>query len=565
MQLKIRGKLFAGFSIIILVLVVVVLIGVNKIDKLNNLTVDVATNNVPSVLSTMEFEALTDEFRVFQLQYELTKDNKKRSEYEEEMNSIIAEIQENIDKYSLIADDSEKKLIQEFKGNYQDIIAINKELLLAAQNNDKARLKTLNQQATEKMDSNEVIVDTLKGKILKNANLDVENGKVIYRNATITMYSLLFISIILGLIIALIINRLISAPIKRISSAASEIAEGNLAVDIPSINTKDEIEVLNTAFKTMVENLRTLISEAWNNSKQVASTSQQLAESTEQTTKATEEIAQTVQEISSGMENQVETLNTTASTVERMASGIQQISLNTQKVVVSSQDSSKQANLGNELITKAVTQINSISSTVNESATVIKDLGERSKEIGQIVDIITGIAEQTNLLALNAAIEAARAGEQGRGFAVVAEEVRKLAEQSAGAAKQISELIKEIQSDTTRAVTAMEAGTKEVILGAEIINEAGDSFENILASVTHVVSQIEEISAAIEVTSTGSEEVVQAVKNIEEITQATTMGSQSVSAATEEQTATMEEMAASAATLSGLAQNLQNIINKFKM
>jgi methyl-accepting chemotaxis protein len=195
----------------------------------------------------------------------------------------------------------------------------------------------------------------------------------------------------------------------------------------------------------------------------------------------------------------------------------------------------------------------------------VTTLGERSKEIGQIVDTISGIAGQTNLLALNAAIEAARAGEQGRGFAVVAEEVRKLAEQSQDAAKQIAVLISEIQSDTDRAVVAMEDGTREVMLGAEVVNDSGKAFQEIADMVTNVSSQIREISVSIEQMAVGSQQIVESVKEMDELSKKSSGEAQTVSAATEEQSASMEEIASSSQALAHLAMNLREAVSKFQI
>jgi len=207
----------------------------------------------------------------------------------------------------------------------------------------------------------------------------------------------------------------------------------------------------------------------------------------------------------------------------------------------------------------------SIEQSVSSSAEVVTKLGERSKEIGQIVVTISGIAGQTNLLALNAAIEAARAGEQGRGFAVVAEEVRKLAEQSQEAAKQIANLISEIQSETDNAVVAMNEGAREVKVGADVVNNAGKAFKEIVSLISEVSTQIREISAAIQQMASGSQQIVAAVRDIDRISKDAAGQTQTVSAATEEQSASMEEIAAASQALAKMAEDLQSAVRKFRV
>lgn len=206
-----------------------------------------------------------------------------------------------------------------------------------------------------------------------------------------------------------------------------------------------------------------------------------------------------------------------------------------------------------------------IEKAVTNSAEIVANLGERSKEIGQIVDTISGIAGQTNLLALNAAIEAARAGEQGRGFAVVAEEVRKLAEQSQEAAKHIAVLIGEIQEDTQHAVSAMADGTQEVQRGTEAVNTAGKAFLEIAGLIETVSGQVGDIAAAIQQMAGGSQQLVSSVKDIDTLSRDIAEQTQTVSAATEEQTASMEEIASSSHELAQMAEKLQTAIAKFRI
>ncbi|MDR3590740.1 MAG: methyl-accepting chemotaxis protein, partial [Negativicutes bacterium] len=214
---------------------------------------------------------------------------------------------------------------------------------------------------------------------------------------------------------------------------------------------------------------------------------------------------------------------------------------------------------------KAITQMSQNEDTVTSSDPVVSKLGERSIVFCRIEDSIAGIAGQTNLLALNAAIEAARAGEQGRGFAVVAEEVRKLAEQSQDAAKQIASLIGEIQKDTDSAVVAMTEGTKEVRVGSEVVQDAGKTFQDIFAAFNQVTGQIREISGSIEELAGGSQQIVSSVREIDSISKEAASQAQTVSAATEEQSATMEEIAASSQSLARMAEELTQAVSRFKI
>lgn len=202
---------------------------------------------------------------------------------------------------------------------------------------------------------------------------------------------------------------------------------------------------------------------------------------------------------------------------------------------------------------------------MNTSAEAVIKLGDRSKEIGQIVDTISGIAGQTNLLALNAAIEAARAGEQGRGFAVVAEEVRRLAEQSQDAAKQIADLINEIQSDTDKAVVGINEGTKEVKVGTEVVTTAGQAFRQIASLIEELSVKGQEIDLAIQKVQDDSQKIVLAINEIDKVSKNSAGQAQTVSAATEEQSASIEEIAASSQGLAKMSSALQVAIEKFRI
>jgi len=381
---------------------------------------------------------------------------------------------------------------------------------------------------------------------------------------TISLITIVVVLVIAGGLVAWYARR-IARPIQELESAANRIAAGDISLNRLGIISNDEIGRLGQAFEIMTENLRGLIRKITQATDQVAASSEELTASAEQSAQAANQVAIVIGEVATGAEKQLKAVDDTAAVVGQMSAGVQQIAANVNTVTGTSAQSAEAAQEGSKAVEKAVAQMSQIEQTVTRSAQVVAKLGERSKEIGAIVDTISGIAGQTNLLALNAAIEAARAGEQGRGFAVVAEEVRKLAEQSQEAAKQIADLIGEIREDTDSAVAAMNDGTKEVRVGAEVVNDAGKAFQLIYRSIADVSTQMREISAAIQQMASGSQQVVASVREIDAISKGAAGKAQTVSAATEEQSATMEEIAASSQALAKMAEELTQAVSSFKV
>ena len=377
----------------------------------------------------------------------------------------------------------------------------------------------------------------------------------------VTIFVVLFIA---ALIIAWFAKQ-IAKPIMLLEGAANKIASGDLSQNNLNIRSNDEIGRLAKSFEQMAQNVRALIKQIYSNAEQLAAASEELTASAEQSAQASNQVAISMTEVAAGANAQLTAVTDTSAVVEEMSAGIEQIAANANLVSGQSEQAAGKAIKGGVAVDNAVNQMALIENTVVTSAKVVAKLGERSMEIGQIVETISGIAGQTNLLALNAAIEAARAGEQGRGFAVVAEEVRKLAEQSEEAAKKITSLIGEIQVDTGKAVEAMSNGTREVKTGAEVVNAAGASFREIADLVTEVSEQVKQISAAIQQMATGSQQIVGSVKKIDELSKKSAGEAQSVSAATEEQLASMEEISTSSRALATLAQDLQSAVAKFRI
>ncbi len=386
-------------------------------------------------------------------------------------------------------------------------------------------------------------------------------NKLIYSNLILVIVSL----ILFVLILSYLVNRRVVNPLRILAETANKVAAG----DLRNIGTKyvsnDEIGQLSAAFATMSDNLSRLMLQVMQSSEHLASSSEELTASAEQSAQGATQAATSITAVSAGTERQTGAIDEAAAAVERISQELAQVADNVGIVEATAGKASGAAQDGSQAVEAAVRQMANIETKVTHSAQIVVKLGERSKEIGQIVGTIAGIASQTNLLALNAAIEAARAGEQGRGFAVVAEEVRKLAEQSQEAAKLIAVLIGEIQDETTGAVLAMDEGNREVKIGAEVVNNAGIAFAEIVKLFDQVSTQVGQITSAVQRVAGGSQDIVATVKELEEINKDTAGQTQTVSAVTEQQAASMQQIAAASEALAQLAENLTQAVSKFKL
>lgn len=301
-------------------------------------------------------------------------------------------------------------------------------------------------------------------------------------------------AMLIMLIVALLIAGFISRPIVRLSKVAEAVADGDLTRKIDTgRRSKDEIGALVASFDKMVKNLTAMIGDVRKNAEQLVAHSQDLAASSEEVSATIEEIASTTNEVAA----------TSAQGAE-----------NAEAAVTESEQMRHVAEKGNQAVRETVEKINFIAGSAQNMASSIQNLGAQSNKIGDIINAITNIADQTNLLALNAAIEAARAGDHGRGFAVVAEEVRKLAEQSAGAANEITGLIKEIQDSVEEAINAMELGNKEVSEGVQIAGNAGASLQQIIEAVEKNMAMMEDITTGSKQTNDGTQQLTAAGEQI---------------------------------------------------
>jgi methyl-accepting chemotaxis protein len=372
------------------------------------------------------------------------------------------------------------------------------------------------------------------------------------------------IALIVGTVVTFFIIRSIVIPIRRLVGSTLAISEGDLTHEI-EVKGKDEIAELAVSFKNMTDNLKEIITQVDMNTEQVAAAAEELTASSDETTIATKQVAYSIQQVASGAESQTIGIDKTVSTMNEISQGMETMTTNFIQVNALTQQAVKHAEEGGESVQHTVAQMNEIHRQVESSDVIIKSLYDRSKQVNEIIGVISDISNQTNLLALNAAIEAARAGEQGKGFAVVADEVRKLADQSQSSASKIAELIQAIQEDTEKSVETMQLATKSVQDGILVSNKTIEKFDEILNGVRVMAPQIEEVSQIAEQITAEIKNVTDTSYELSEIAKENASSSENVAASTEEQLASLEEVSLSAKSLSEMAENLQELVRKFKI
>ncbi|WP_075429094.1 methyl-accepting chemotaxis protein [Selenomonas sp. GACV-9] len=370
--------------------------------------------------------------------------------------------------------------------------------------------------------------------------------------------------LILGVLSAVII-RDITESLGRAVAACNKMRDGDFRQNGQGmIDRGDELGQMLTALMQMRGELTKLMRNVSESSEQLAASSEELTASSNQAAQASTQVAQSASDVVNSVEDQQKAVVKSNESVERVQQAVTHVKAQSAKVADNSASAARRAADGSVAIGESVEQIRSVEKTVNGSAEVVDRLGERSKEIGEIVDTMAGIAEQTNLLALNAAIEAARAGEHGRGFTVVAEEVSKLAHESQESAEKIARLIKDIQQDTEDAVDSMRNGREAVVAGARSVEGLRAMFEEINGLVNGVSQQIQTVDEAVEAMAQESSAITTEVANISEYSNQVASEMQAVSAATEEQSASAQEIASASDSLAVLAQKQQEALARFK-
>ena len=434
--------------------------------------------------------------------------------------------------------------------------------MLAEGKNDEA-FTYLDGPALEKYKQFTDLITKDRDRCIAGAREANDDGTAVYDSILMTTIIVAIIVILVTCVCGFLLLRTISSSVDMVLTNLRKIAQGDLRIHL-STDSGDEFAQMADETNKMIENIRNMTKTIQKTAESVADASGTLTNTAEQSAHATQSVAQSITEVAEASHGQMDSVAEAKQQVQAFTRGLSDATSAIENVADDIEHTSQKAEEGNQLVVATVDQMNAIADTVVSSSEVVAKLGERSKEIGNIVEVISGISGQTNLLALNAAIEAARAGEHGHGFAVVAEEVRKLAEESQNASKQIGDLIRAIQEETEEAVTAMETGRTEAEKGRENVAATGEGFSEILSMIRRIQENAGSIKATMDDLGQRATKIDTATGEIHDAASKVASESQTVSAATEEQAAGMEEIAASSRGLSDMAHELNTAAAKFK-
>lgn len=396
------------------------------------------------------------------------------------------------------------------------------------------------------------------------ANQSYTDSEAAYSHTLIILIGLLIACIAMTLVLSIIIIRSITVPVRKVTKKLQEISQsnGDLTQRI-GYEGRDEIGQLSSSFDIFMGKLQGIISEVAKSAETISSSSDQLNEAAAVTNQSLERISSTVADIVSGTADGAATVEETTASLSEAARFSESTATASKKTSNNSRRAKESAESGAQKISEVVSSITNIAESSKDVSVIINDLDESSKKIGDIIKIITSISEQTNLLALNAAIEAARAGEAGKGFNVVAEEIRKLADESNSAAREISQLVKENQLKSASAVHSVDEVEKKVSMGVTKASEVGESIQSIITNIQEIVNEIEQIEYANEQQAITTGEIEKAISTIAETSTDIAHGTEEIRESIEEQLSTMSEIEKTTEQLSDMARKLSELTSGF--
>lgn len=565
------------FAAMLLMLMSVVGISVAQMRNMQHTTAEITEKWMLRSVMASQLSYWTEHASATDLKLLADADKSVISEYNTESEKAFQQAEDNLTRYRETLDETaDAELIQsvdQLETDWDDYKKLHEQFVKLAASvslkqgaaGQEAEVEALLQQAKTAMSqvtqqTDKLLQAGIEGALTKSA----EAGTVTQR-ASLMLYINSGIACAVAIALLILITRNLSRPVRAVSEALKQVAEGNLTQQALKVRNRDEIGDLVGSLNVMTERMRTLLSGIQHASGVVSSASEQLQAGSREASQRAESVVATIQEVASGSSDQLLRAEETERAMDEVAKGVQLIAATSSDVSEAASGTARDAQIGGESIEQAIASVNRVHHTLGQASEHVGQLAQRSYDIVEMAALIRELSSQTNLLALNAAIEAARAAEHGKGFAVVASEVRKLAEKSTQTAEHIAGLVEQVKADTEHSVKWMNSGLHEAGAGIDAVRSAGDAFRSIIASAGDVADKIQGVAAAAEEMAASSEQVTTAAAAVNAIAASSARGASSVAAASEEQLAAMEETAASAEELNMVALQLREMAKSFEV
>ena len=515
-NLSVKMKLLLGFTPI---LVLMVLLAVTAINSLNTLT-----QRADRLVSVNYILDNLNEMRAAQLSFE----QRRESAFAEQLGKAHEETRQLLDEnLKHLTDADSQRLLSTTREDLQRYLEQFQQLQAAAVNSPLQA--QLHDQLLEKVHKGLEAINQLISLQNQQSNEESSNSRTL-------MLALLFCALVLGVAISAVIIHQITQPLRQAVAIARRIGEGDLT-NTASEPRRDEFGQLLQALEQSGNNLREMLGQAGNVTRQLSTAAEELSTITEQT--------------SAGISSQKLETDQVATAMSEMVATVQEVARNAEEASEATRQANSQANQGNLVVQRALTQIGQLAADIGSSADAVNQLSAESDRISSVMTVINAVAEQTNLLALNAAIEAARAGDAGRGFAVVADEVRGLAKRTQQSTAQIEALIVSLQQGAQKAAEMMHSSHQMVGTTVELANEAGIELQAITQTVTSIQTMNLQIATAAEQQSAVAESINRSVLSVRDVAEQSSTASQ--------------QTAASSVELARLGGELQQLVARFRV
>ncbi|WP_227937555.1 methyl-accepting chemotaxis protein [Alkalihalobacillus deserti] len=557
---SIKAKILFGFSLVIILVLILGVYNYFSINKINSVTEDMMDTQLPLLVADEQLAFNMAQRIALTRGYVLFGDQ----DFKDHFNAYT---EDSVQYQELVLEQSNSEEVKELINKsieWRKIVIADVFEPYDQGNEDIAmeNLKTIVQPLARE------IMDGFEELSTERRVLIEEEGQHIIESGQNTLFISLVVSIlvvVLGIVTALVTARMISNPINVVMERMKAIANGDLSLKPLKTKSKDEVGQLVVATNEMNDNMRHLLQQINTVSETVSGQSEELAQSANEIKAGTQQVAVTMQELASGSESQASNSADLSSLMETFLSKMQEANSKGEFIYDSSNKVLEMTGEGSQSMEASVKQMTMIDKIVQQSVKKVQGLDAQSQEISKLVSVIKDIADQTKLLALNAAIEAARAGDHGRGFAVVADEVRKLAEQVSVSVTDITGIVSNIQKESTGVAESLQGGYQEVEKGTEQIKTIGETFTQIDNAIKEMSSNIQTITSNLSTMSASSQEMGTFIEEIASVAEEAAAGVEQTSASTQQTSSSMEEVADRSDELSKLAEELNGLVRNFKL